>query len=188
MAGAQNSKSRARRYSRSTRAWRGIYRLLRGTLRARLFVRLAERGSTCDRTGIFRVVLRVSVPPRFNPDIIQTETGTQSQERAMRAVFGLGGILIVLGVIVYIMGGKNGELAHDKAAIDAGHKATEQFSQTAGRDSNGNPVKQSATLEPQSTPARSPACSSPGCSRTARTPNSGASNAAISSPRPARFP
>ena len=68
----------------------------------------------------------------------------------MRAVFGLGGILIVIGVIVYIMGAKNGELAHDKAAIDAGNKATEQMSQVVGRDENGDPVKNSATLEPQS--------------------------------------
>ena len=69
----------------------------------------------------------------------------------MRAVFGLGGILVVLAVIVYIMGGKGGELDHDKAAIDAGKQATAEVSQVAGRDENGDPVKLSATLEPQST-------------------------------------
>jgi hypothetical protein len=41
------------------------------------------------------------------------------------------------------------ELGHDKAAIDAGNKATEQVNQIAGRDGDGAPVKQSATLEPQ---------------------------------------
>jgi hypothetical protein len=64
----------------------------------------------------------------------------------MRAVFGIGGVLVTLGVIVYIMGI---ELGHDKAVIDAGNKATEQVNQIAGRDGDGAPVKQSATLEPQ---------------------------------------
>ena len=69
----------------------------------------------------------------------------------MRAVFGLGGVLVTLGVIVYIMGI---ELGHDKAAIDAGNKATEQVNQIAGRDGDGTPVKQSATLELQTTQGR----------------------------------
>jgi hypothetical protein len=66
----------------------------------------------------------------------------------MRAVFGIGGVLATLGVIVWIM---SFELTHDKAAIDAGNKATEQVNQIAGRDESGTPVKQSVTLEPQST-------------------------------------
>ena len=64
----------------------------------------------------------------------------------MRAVFGIGGILATLGVIVWIM---SFELTHDKAVIDAGNKATGQANQMAGRDENGTPAKQSATLEPQ---------------------------------------
>ena len=65
----------------------------------------------------------------------------------MRAIFGLGGVLIVLGVIVYVM---KYELTYDKTAIDAGNKATEQMNQVVGRDATGDPVKLSATLEPQS--------------------------------------
>jgi hypothetical protein len=64
----------------------------------------------------------------------------------MRAVFGIGGLLVGLGVLVWIMGI---ELGHDKAVIDAGNKATEQVNQIAGRDEGGTPVKQSVTLEPQ---------------------------------------
>jgi hypothetical protein len=66
----------------------------------------------------------------------------------MRAVIGIGGILLALGVLVWIM---SFELGHDKAVIDAGNKATAQISVVAGRDDNGTPVKQSATLEPQQT-------------------------------------
>jgi hypothetical protein len=66
----------------------------------------------------------------------------------MRAVIGIGGILAALGVLVWIMGF---ELGHDKAVIDAGNKATAQVNVVAGRDDSGTPVKQSATLEPQTT-------------------------------------
>jgi hypothetical protein len=66
----------------------------------------------------------------------------------MRAVIGIGGLLVGLGVLVWIMGF---ELGHDKAAIDAGNKATEQVNQIAGRDENGTPVKQSAALEVETT-------------------------------------
>jgi hypothetical protein len=64
----------------------------------------------------------------------------------MRAALGIGGLLATLGVIVWIM---SFELGHDKAVIDAGNKATVQVNQVAGRDENGAPVKESATLEPQ---------------------------------------
>jgi hypothetical protein len=66
----------------------------------------------------------------------------------MRAVFGIGGILVALGVLVWLM---SFELGHDKSVIDAGDKATAQVSVIAGRDDSGVPVKQSATLEPQQT-------------------------------------
>jgi hypothetical protein len=66
----------------------------------------------------------------------------------MRAVIGIGGLLVALGVLVYLMGF---ELGHDKVVIDAGNKATDQVNVIAGRDDSGTPVKQSATLEPQST-------------------------------------
>jgi hypothetical protein len=70
----------------------------------------------------------------------------------MRAVFGLAGLLLTIGVIVYILGTKGGVLDHEKTVIDAGSKATEQVNQMAGRDAtDGSPAKQSATLEPQQT-------------------------------------
>jgi hypothetical protein len=66
----------------------------------------------------------------------------------MRAFIGIGGLLAGLGALVWIM---SFELGHDKAVIDAGNKATAQVNVIAGRDDNGTPVKQSATLEPQQT-------------------------------------
>ena len=69
----------------------------------------------------------------------------------MRAGIGLVGILIAVGALVYFLGSKGGGLDHEKSIIDAGHKAQEQASQIAGRDAQGNPVKQSATLELQTT-------------------------------------
>ncbi len=65
----------------------------------------------------------------------------------MRAAFGLVGILLTLGVIVWFLG-PGGGLAHEKAAIDAGNKAHDTMSQVAGRDAEtGTPVKESATLQ-----------------------------------------
>ena len=66
----------------------------------------------------------------------------------MRAVFGIGGLLVGLGVLVWIMGF---ELGHDKTVIDAGNKATDQVNQIAGRDEGGTPVKESAALEVETT-------------------------------------
>jgi hypothetical protein len=64
----------------------------------------------------------------------------------MRAFLGIGGLLVALGVVVWLM---SAELGHDKAVIDAGNKATDQINVVAGRDQSGAPVKESATLEPQ---------------------------------------
>ncbi len=65
----------------------------------------------------------------------------------MRAVLGIGGLVIGLGVLVWVV---YVELGYDKASIDAGNKATEQVNVIAGRDDSGTPVKKSVTLEPQS--------------------------------------
>ena len=45
----------------------------------------------------------------------------------MRWIFGLGGLIVTIGVIVWIMSAV--ELPHDKAAIDAGQDAIKQAQQ-----------------------------------------------------------
>jgi C-terminal processing protease CtpA/Prc len=73
----------------------------------------------------------------------------------MRAAVGLVGILICLGVVVWMLGTKGGILDHEKTVIDTGNRATEQVNQIAGRDSTtGEPANQSATLEMQQTNGR----------------------------------
>ncbi|MGH7180126.1 MAG: hypothetical protein ACREJC_22300 [Tepidisphaeraceae bacterium] len=69
----------------------------------------------------------------------------------MRAAFGLVGLLICIGVIVWIMGGRGGYLDKAKTDIETGRKVGEEVNQLAGnaRDGSG-PAKESATLEPQS--------------------------------------
>lgn len=68
----------------------------------------------------------------------------------MRAAVGLVGLLICLGVTVYFMGAKGGELDRTKAVLDAGKKATEAANQLSGRDrATGAPARESATLEAQ---------------------------------------
>jgi hypothetical protein len=66
----------------------------------------------------------------------------------MRAVFGLAGILIVIGVIVWWMGAPGGELDQNRAAIKAGNQARETVSQVAGHDlATGGRAMDSATFE-----------------------------------------
>lgn len=67
----------------------------------------------------------------------------------MRAAFGLVGILIVIGVIVWIMGGSGGTLDHTKQVLDTGRKADEQVRQVAGIAKDGLRVNETITLEPQ---------------------------------------
>jgi hypothetical protein len=52
---------------------------------------------------------------------------------------GLAGLLITIGVIVWIMG--KAELPYDQAALHASQKATDQIQQISGRDENGNNIE-----------------------------------------------
>ncbi|CAN5433317.1 hypothetical protein BH10PLA1_BH10PLA1_05230 [soil metagenome] len=67
----------------------------------------------------------------------------------MRYAFGLVGLLVVLGVIVWIMGGKGGELDQAKTALETREKLEPQLNQLAGRDASGASVAESAALSPQ---------------------------------------
>jgi len=67
----------------------------------------------------------------------------------MRYAFGLGGMLIVIGVIVWIMGAPGGELDQAKSAIDARNKVDPQIKQWSGKAADGTPAKDSATLQAQ---------------------------------------
>jgi hypothetical protein len=55
----------------------------------------------------------------------------------MRAAFGLVGLLVVFGVIVWIMGAPGGYLDKTKADIDAGNKAKQQVNVIAGNSADG---------------------------------------------------
>lgn len=68
----------------------------------------------------------------------------------MRAAFGLAGILVVIGVIVYLMGGSGGTLDQAQTALRAGETAREQVAQASGRASDGRRASQTAVLEAQS--------------------------------------
>jgi hypothetical protein len=57
----------------------------------------------------------------------------------MRMAVGLGGLLITIGVIVWIMG--KAELPYDQAVLHASQKATDQVQQLSGRDENGNNIE-----------------------------------------------
>ena len=61
----------------------------------------------------------------------------------MRAGFGLVGLLITIGVIVWLM---NTTLTHDKAAMESGRKATETVNQISGRSQDGS-MRFSESLE-----------------------------------------
>ena len=66
----------------------------------------------------------------------------------MRAMFGLVGILLVIGVIVYWMGAPGGELDQTKKTIKTGEVLREQVSQISGHDSStGGLAMNSATFE-----------------------------------------
>src|SRR3569623_975807 len=67
----------------------------------------------------------------------------------MRYAFGLGGMLIVIGVIVWIMGAPGGELDQAKSAIDARNKVDPQIKQWSGKAPDGSSAKDSATLQAQ---------------------------------------
>lgn len=65
----------------------------------------------------------------------------------MKAGFGLAGLLITIGVIVWFMG--HGGLQHTHETLKAGDKARSQVNQIAGNDpSTGQRASQSADLQP----------------------------------------
>ena len=57
----------------------------------------------------------------------------------MRMALGLGGLLVTIGVIAWIMG--KAILPYDKASIDASRKAAVTLNQISGRDENGNNIE-----------------------------------------------
>jgi hypothetical protein len=70
----------------------------------------------------------------------------------MRAVFGLVGVLVGLGVLVWWLGARGGGLDETKAVLDAGDKARTEVSQIAGRNADGSGrADESATFDLQST-------------------------------------
>jgi len=71
----------------------------------------------------------------------------------MRAIFGLVGILIAIGVLVYFLG-PGGGLTHTQQVLEQGEKARHQAEQLAGRDASGMRVQDSITLDPQSSGGR----------------------------------
>jgi hypothetical protein len=71
----------------------------------------------------------------------------------MRAIFGLVGILIAIGVLVYFLG-PGGGLTHTQQVLEQGEKARHQAEQLAGRDASGMRVQDSITLDPQTSGGR----------------------------------
>jgi hypothetical protein len=55
----------------------------------------------------------------------------------MRAAFGLVGILVVVGVIVWLMGSKGGMLDKTRADLQAGERAKQQINVIAGNSADG---------------------------------------------------
>jgi hypothetical protein len=62
----------------------------------------------------------------------------------MRGVFGLIGVLVVLGVIVWIM---NWTLPGTEQTLKTNEKVREQVTQLSGHDANGTPASASATFD-----------------------------------------
>ena|SRR5436190_8316866 len=56
----------------------------------------------------------------------------------MRAGFGLVGLLICIGVIVWIMGGKGGTLEHTQQVLKSGEKARGQVNVLSGNSTDGS--------------------------------------------------
>lgn len=66
----------------------------------------------------------------------------------MRGLFGLAGLLVVIGVIAWFMGRSGGGLDHTRQTLKEGEKAREQINQIAGNDpETGERANQSVALE-----------------------------------------
>ncbi|HMB94676.1 MAG TPA: hypothetical protein VKK61_01420, partial [Tepidisphaeraceae bacterium] len=69
----------------------------------------------------------------------------------MRAMFGLVGLLVAIGVIVWFEG-SGGGLSHTQAVLKADQNAREQVNQIAGNDPDtGQRASESAELQPLTT-------------------------------------
>jgi hypothetical protein len=66
----------------------------------------------------------------------------------MRWIFGLGGIVVMLGVFVYFLSAKGGGMAYLQQTTSAGQKARVQAQQIAGVDPQGLHAKDTIKLEP----------------------------------------
>lgn len=68
----------------------------------------------------------------------------------MKAMFGLGGLLVGIGVLVWLMGTKGGELDQAKQALDTQRQLQPELNQIAGHNTDGSgPASESATIEIQ---------------------------------------
>jgi hypothetical protein len=66
----------------------------------------------------------------------------------MRALFGLVGLLVAIGVLVWWLGSPGGGLEHTQQVLKSGQTAREQISQVGGLDANtGRSAMASAELE-----------------------------------------
>ena len=70
----------------------------------------------------------------------------------MRYAFGLGGLLVTVGVIIWIMAAPGGELDHAKSAIDVRNKVQPELNRIGGKGEDGTPAEKSATFEGQNDP------------------------------------
>jgi hypothetical protein len=69
-------------------------------------------------------------------------------EDTMRALFGLVGLLVGVGVLIWFMGSKGGGLDQTQQVLKSGESAREQISQVGGIDSaTGRSAMSSAELE-----------------------------------------
>lgn len=67
----------------------------------------------------------------------------------MRAAFGLAGILVTLGVIVWFMGSKGGSLDQAQQSLEAKKKAEVVLAPLSNRDSDGGRTSDTVGFEPQ---------------------------------------
>jgi S1-C subfamily serine protease len=67
----------------------------------------------------------------------------------MRAAFGLAGILVTLGVIVWLMGGSGGSLDQAQQSLEAKKKAETVLSPLSGRNQDGGRITDTVSFEAQ---------------------------------------
>lgn len=65
----------------------------------------------------------------------------------MRAIFGISGVLVMLGVIVWLMGAPGGELDQAKKVLDVKKNVEEPVSHITGKDAGGGKVMDAASFE-----------------------------------------